>query len=144
MLCATPLPLPLLVSVPWVLPQIVLPDAWNRLKARVSVLTPVPLMKRVVPLEPVPVPELRPTLYGVVLVQVTFNEVFAVTAVASTPWELPKFRLLAAMVQSAMMVTGSSNGLFMLPLRQSAAPARWVAKGRGARAAASAGRYFGA
>src|SRR5471030_1566713 len=114
MLCATPLPLPLLVSVPWVLPQIVLPDAWNRLKARVSVLTPVPLMKRVVPLEPVP--ELRPTLYGVVLVQVTFNEVFAVTAVASTPWELPKFRLLAAMVQSAMMVTVTSKVVFLLPL----------------------------
>jgi hypothetical protein len=49
------------------------------------VFEPVPLMKRVVPDEPVPVPALRPTLYGVVLLQVTLSVVLTDTFEVSTP-----------------------------------------------------------
>src|SRR5476649_2819252 len=123
MLCAMAVPVPLLVSVPWVLRHTVLHDEWKRLTAKVQRLAPVPVIKREVQLEPVPVPALNPTLYGVVLVQVTFSEVFAVTAVASTPCEPPKLRLLAAMVQSAMMVSVTSKVVFLLPLLYTAASA---------------------
>ncbi|MNC69410.1 hypothetical protein D3C75_1200920 [compost metagenome] len=67
-------------------------------------MAPAPLMNRCVSVEPVPVPALRPTVYGVVLLQVTERLVLPVTAVFSTPW-LPKLRSVAEMTQLAVMVS---------------------------------------
>src|SRR5450830_1521587 len=116
MVWTAPVPVPDLVSVPWTLPQLPAPADMVRLKPTVLVLPLVPPIRRPLVVEPATVPALRPTLYGVVLVQVTCSVVLLLTVVASTPCDEPKSSGWAAMVQSAMICTVTSKVVVLVPL----------------------------
>ena len=68
------------------------------------------------PDEPAPLPAFKPTLYGVVLLQVTLMVVLAFTAVVNTPWDWPKSSGLAATMQLATIFIDTSKVALLVPL----------------------------